>query len=238
MKIAIITDVHANLPALEAVLSATETEGVDLIVHLGDAVAIGPHPAQCLERLLSLPEKRLIMGNHDAYFAFGVPKPRPAYMSDGEAAHQEWTHAQLKPADREIVSGWHYVMHDTWEGVEVTLLHYGLTPDGKDFLPIMDDPTTEQLDEMFGEYQADVVFYGHHHPFADVIGATRYINPGSVGCQEKAFAPYSIITCTDGEYTVHHRRVPYDDSTIRADFIAQNVPQRQLLNHIFYGGRF
>jgi hypothetical protein len=54
-KIAVMTDVHANLPALQAALSTIEQEGYDLLVHTGDAIAIGPYPAETLDVLLSTP---------------------------------------------------------------------------------------------------------------------------------------------------------------------------------------
>lgn len=56
MKIAVFTGVHANLPALEAALTAIDQPGCDCIVHTGDAIAIGPHPAECLDKLLALPD--------------------------------------------------------------------------------------------------------------------------------------------------------------------------------------
>ncbi|MCB8945983.1 MAG: metallophosphoesterase [Ardenticatenaceae bacterium] len=95
MKIAVITDVHANLPALQAVLRAIEQEGYDLLVHLGDAVAIGPFPAECLEVLLNVPNTQFVMGNHDEWLAYGLPQPQPEWMSDGEVAHQQWTQGQV-----------------------------------------------------------------------------------------------------------------------------------------------
>ncbi len=74
MKIAVITDVHANLPALWAVLAATRQERCDLIVHTGDAIGIGPFPAECLELLLETPHMICLMGNHDAWLVDGLPK--------------------------------------------------------------------------------------------------------------------------------------------------------------------
>ncbi len=82
MKVAVLTDVHANLPALEATLRAIEDAGCEAIYHTSDAIGIGPFPAECLTRLLATPRMRLIMGNHDAWFAFGLPQPQPAWMSD------------------------------------------------------------------------------------------------------------------------------------------------------------
>jgi predicted phosphodiesterase len=102
MKVAVLTDVHANLPALRAVLGQLEQEGFDLLVHLGDAIAIGPFPAECLDLLLNVPNVRCVMGNHDEYFVHGLPQPQPAWMSDGEVEHQHWTHRQMDPALRTV----------------------------------------------------------------------------------------------------------------------------------------
>ncbi len=70
-KAAIMTDVHGNLPALEAAVKVIDSEHCDAIFHLGDAVGIGPFPAESLELLLSLPNFRSVMGNHDAWFVRG-----------------------------------------------------------------------------------------------------------------------------------------------------------------------
>jgi predicted phosphodiesterase len=87
-KLIVITDAHANLPALTAVLDAARREGYDRIVHTGDAIGIGPFPAEVLDRLLNTPNLECIMGNHDAWFVDGLPQPQPPWMSDGEVRHQ------------------------------------------------------------------------------------------------------------------------------------------------------
>jgi predicted phosphodiesterase len=85
VRIAVFGDAHSNLPALQAALVAIAREGCDALYHLGDAIAIGPYPAECLDLLLSTPKVRLIMGNHDAWFAHGLPRPQPSWMSDGRS---------------------------------------------------------------------------------------------------------------------------------------------------------
>ena len=104
MRIAVITDVHANLLALEAALHAIQAEGYDALFHTGDAIAIGPYPAECLDLLLSTPNIQFVSGNHETYFVEGLPSPQPAWMSDGEVAHQQWTHAQLDPQMRLVLA--------------------------------------------------------------------------------------------------------------------------------------
>ena len=95
MKIGVITDLHANLPALKAVLVALDAEDVDAIFHLGDAIGIGPHPGECIELLLATPNLHLVRGNHESYFLEGIPQPQPTWMSEGEVLHQAWVRKQL-----------------------------------------------------------------------------------------------------------------------------------------------
>ena len=105
MRIAVITDAHANLPALEAALRAIDRLGVDAIYHGGDAVAIGPHPAECVD-LLAARGVACVLGNHDEWYAVGMPEPRPAWMSLGEEVHQRWTHSVLGEERRATVASW------------------------------------------------------------------------------------------------------------------------------------
>ena len=73
MRIAVLTDVHGNWPALRAALEAINRIGVDGVYHTGDAIGIGPFPRECLEALLERPDARCLMGNHcPAAFERGV----------------------------------------------------------------------------------------------------------------------------------------------------------------------
>lgn len=236
MRIVVFTDVHANLPALEAALTVIQRRGYDLLVHTGDAIGIGPCPAECLDCLLTLPSCQLVMGNHDAWFAEGLPTPQPDWMSDGERDHQEWTHAQLDPSLRRVVARWPYFLTETFEEITVSFLHYPLISTN-DFLPIMKQPTVVELDNAFAPYDGQLIFYGHHHPFADGTGKARYINPGSLGCASVAEARYTVVELDNGDYQVHHHSIPYDDALLAAAFRERAVPERVLINQFFFGSR-
>jgi len=238
MKIVVMTDVHGNLPALQAALAAISNEGYDAILHLGDVVGIGPFPAECLDLLLNQPNIRFIMGNHDAWFANGLPNPQPTWMSDGEVEHQQWTHEQLDSALKATVSQWPYLIQDQTEDVTVSAVHYALQSRGDDFQPIMREPSISDLENLFEEYDSDLVFYGHHHPFADAEGKARYINPGSLGCSREPVARYTVVTFHQGSFMVEHRTIPYCDALLISAFEERRVPERKLLYRMFYGGRF
>lgn len=236
MRLIILTDTHANLPALDAALDAIQKEGYDLLIHTGDAISIGPFPAECLDRLLNLPDAHLLMGNHDVWFAHGLPTPQPEWMSDGEVEHQQWTHAQIDPALRAAVAGWPYVRTETIHHTTLTLLHYPRT--GSDeFIPIHRNPTAVDLDEAFAPYPGDLIFYGHHHPFSDLQGRARYINPGSLGCAPTAVARYSVVEIAPEGASVRHRAVPYADAALSHAFAQRAVPEREFINRAFFGGR-
>jgi predicted phosphodiesterase len=242
MRIVVITDVHANLPALEAALKAIRVQGCDAIVHTGDAIAIGPYPAECLDLLLNTPNISLLMGNHESYFVRGLPTPQPAWMSDGEVQHQSWTHSRLDPQMQSVLAEWPYVLQQDLEGVRTTFQHYGLAPSAQDFQPVIKDPTAVDLDQMFAPHLAaqgaDLIFYGHHHPQSDVQGRARYVNPGSLGCYSQAMTRYCVVDLRGGQYRIEHCRVPYEDGELLRAFERNGVPERQFIYRVFFGGRF
>ena len=77
MKIAILTDVHGHLPALQADLRGIGREGCDAIFHTGDSIGIGPYPAECLDLILNTPGMVPVMAimTHGSPMAFPIPNP-------------------------------------------------------------------------------------------------------------------------------------------------------------------
>ncbi len=69
---------------------------------------------------------RFVKGNHDALFVHGIPNPKPKRLSDGEVAHQRWTHQQLDGAWRDWMASWPYQLDETIDGIILSVLHYGL----------------------------------------------------------------------------------------------------------------
>lgn len=235
-KIGIITDAHANLPALEAALAALDVEGCAFVVHTGDAIGIGPHPAECLELLLAQPGMRFVMGNHDEWFVQGLPVPQPAWMSDEEVQHQRWTHRQLTPAMRAAVAGWPDDVTMDFDGVQATFCHYPRSESGDGFVSVANDPSPTVLDDLFGGFGGEIVFYGHHHPRSDFQGIRRYVNPGALGCNAPGQARYAVLTVQDdGPWDVSLRSVPYDARGLLDDYERRQVPARATILRIFHG---
>lgn len=238
MKIAVITDVHANLPALEAALGAIRSEQCDAIFHVGDAIAIGPYPAECLDLMQRIPNLQCVAGNHDLYFVDGLPDPQPGWMSNGEVQHQLWTHRQLDDDQKLMISQWPLVHSAVIEGLKTVFVHYGFAGPGRDFAGVVRNPTGTDMDKMFAEHAAEIVFFGHDHSPSDIKGNARYINPGSLGCCSQAFARYTIAEFADGRVDIRHASVSYDDKELHRAFEERKVPEREFIYRVFFGGRF
>jgi predicted phosphodiesterase len=237
MKLIVITDVHANLPALQAATEQFISEGYDQIFSLGDAIAIGPFPCECLDLLLSLENIQFVMGNHDDWYTFGLPNPRPAWMSDGEFAHLQWTHAQLGNQYRSIISNWPWCIEQHLDGFRLTFLHYALTKKQKTFKDIIHNPSPDDLDQLFAP-TGDLIFYGHTHIASDLQGRARYVTAGSLGCQKASVAPYLVVKIKNGKFEIQQREVSYDDSLLYETFETRQVPERTFIYSAFFGNRF
>jgi putative phosphoesterase len=234
-RIAIITDVHANLPALEAALSAIAEARCEAIYHTGDVVGFGPYPAEVLDRLLHTPKMHLLMGNHDEYLANGIPDPRPVWMSEGEARHQCWVREQIAPALRAAVAEWPYAIEETWHGLPVMFTHYARDRGGAVFAEIIPAPVAIDLDKLFPDNGAKLVFYGHNHLPSDEQGRARYVNPGSLGCGSEPQARYAILDIAeDGSYLLEQHVVPYDQTDLFRQFEERDVPERDFIVGVIF----
>jgi hypothetical protein len=159
-------------------------------------------------------------------------------MSDGEVAHQQWTHASIDSNMRSMVGDWPMRIQQRFEGVQMTFVHYGLDTSGRDFAPILLQATVGELDTLFGNEEAGLIFYGHYHPFSDAQGRARYVHPGSLGCYHLPIARYAVVNVNRSGCTVEHRAVPYDDGELWRVFEERDVPERGFIYRAFFGGRF
>ena len=236
MRIIVMTDAHANLPALKAALNDIKKAGYDLLIHTGDAIAIGPYPAECLALLMATPNVRLITGNHESYFVNGVPKAQPSLMSDGEVQHQHWTHAQLGPRTKAVAARWPYRLDIEESGVTATFLHYPLDESGHEFRPVrLINPSASQLDAAFIAINSSVIFCGHEHQSFDVQGRSRHINPGSLGCSADAVARYCTLDISNHRFSIQHHAVEYDRTELFHAFEERQVPERHFILKTFFG---
>lgn len=231
MRIALLSDIHGNDVALDAVLRDVESSGgVDAYWVLGDLVALGPEPVRVLGRLAGLPSARFLRGNTDRYVFSGTDRPPP---SRGEASSDAsklpalvecagtfaWTQGAL--------SGSHWIewleklpleiRDELPDGTRALGVH--AAPGRDDGLGLMAGSSHEQLLAAVEGCEASLVFGGHHHlPLDARVGPYHLVNLGSVS---NPYAPdlrasYVTLECSASGYQVRHRRVDYDRQSVIA----------------------
>lgn len=216
MRVLILSDVHANATALEAVLAAEPR--TERVLFLGDAVDYGPEPRRCVELLAGLDPVR-VRGNHDHAVAFGVDCACSESFQPLSRATRDLSIAALSPEAR------------AWLGRPP--LECTLTVGGQSFLLVHAsplDPLYEYADPLVNPdaWEAavqtvlgrspvpDVVLLGHtHRSYVRQVGRVIVANPGSVGQPRDGDPRAAYAVWEDGRLEL--RRVPYDvDRTVRA----------------------
>lgn len=177
MKVAVLADIHANLPALEAVLAEVDAAGADTIVLLGD-IALGPMPAHTVERLAELGDRAIwVHGNceRELITVFdGGEVPGPNGTAAAAAA------ALVSQSQRDRISGLPLCVTVDIRGLGPTLFCHA-TPRRDDEMILVDSPPHRWEGVLDGVAERTVVL-GHTHMHFDRLAAGhRIINAGSVG---------------------------------------------------------
>lgn len=231
MKIAIISDIHGNLQAMQETLKDIRKRNVDKIICLGDIIAKGVHPKECIS-LVRENCDIVLQGNCDRHFS------EEHNLEEFPLQEQErikWNRSMIDKDDRDYLLSLPYSYEFYMSGSLVRLFH--ATPDKIDRIVLNVNSIQTKL-EMFypskytiSQTEADVVIYGHiHHPYMDKIYNKTIINVGSVGnafdvvrnplkdsnVLETTKANYLIIegeygsTKYDSDISFQYVKVPYD----------------------------
>ena len=205
MRLLVLTDIHGNMPALEAVLASPAAQGCDRVYSLGDHTGFGPQPRQAHERLLSLGAV-MLLGNHDARL---MQLDSPALQS------RNW--ALLHWMGREMRG---YRMDQLpMEAVAGPIMMTHAVPGCVDRL-IWPEEAPAILDQL--PEGVKLMLSGHNHTPWDVThNGRRSVNPGSVGMQEGGTGAMAAFAVVDTDHlTVTRHEVPYDISAVRAAYLA------------------
>jgi putative phosphoesterase len=182
MRVAVLADIHGNLPALEAVLCDVQAAGVDAIVLNGD-LADGPMPTQTLDRLEELGERAVwVRGNTDRWLAeaFDGTFQPSGLAANPSAAYFGWCAARIGQAQRDRLASLPLTVTLDIDGLgQVTFCH-ATARDDNEFITV--DSPTSHYQAAFAGVLAQTVVIGHTHmPFDRLADTRRIINPGSVG---------------------------------------------------------
>lgn len=213
-KIGVISDIHGNLQALNAILEYLDGQKCDEIIHLGDVVDIGPNSRECMDILLARDDVTLLVGNHDRDFALN--NAVRWHLSNVPAEHKQYVFGTLTEDHRKAVRRFPLCVTRKLAEDTVAFCHYAFatgidwSADEFRFRGLQQFPTAEAFDDIFCNLDADAVFFGHKHESCDIKGKRLYVDVGSVGCHPRSVARGIIIDYDRASW--HYTRVeaPYD----------------------------
>ncbi len=202
-QVAVLSDIHAVLPSLEAVLAEPDVRDADRIVLTGD-IAAGPMPVETLDLLRSLGERvTWVRGNADrqqAAVARGADPPVPDPIVP-------WSASVLRPDHIELLAGLPHPVTLDVDGFGPVVFCHG-TPRDDDEVVLVDS-SLERWADVFGRLDEAVrtVVCGHTHmPFQRLVDRRLVVNPGSVGMPYGRAGPHWALL-RGGEAQLRHTRV-------------------------------
>ena len=227
MKIAVLSDIHGNLPALCKVLEDAEKRGVDEFIIAGDYCLSGAWPDECIKTLMEIPNKVMIRGNEEGYLENLIGKDQSAW-TDGQMQISYYCYRSIKPERLDYILSLPHTAEFERNGVKIYLAHSSVcfigdyefgkfgpaklskkyacaevTPEllRKDISEMLDaDPA---FSEKVNELENGVYIFGHSHIQWSHESRNKpvlLVNPGSCGLPLDAVndsVPYSILTITD-----------------------------------------
>ncbi|CAG1021309.1 hypothetical protein MTYM_00912 [Methylococcales bacterium] len=210
--IAVVSDVHGNFPALQAVLEAAFSLGCNRIISLGDVVGYYAEPNKCINLLKSYGALN-IMGNHDSYLVSGTNCPRSKMVEEITNYHRRIVSpenlAWLSQSKSYLIANNNYFAHGSWQ-----------------------DPLDQYLYKVSAAHipaDAKNLFTGHTHVQALIkFGGQQYCNPGSVGQPRDGNPQAAFAVLLGNEIQLH--RVEYDIDKTAFAMQAAGFPARYYEN--------
>ena len=226
MRIAIIGDVHANLPALRAVIGDIARIGAEAIYCVGDVVGRGPHPNEVVEELRRL-EIPTVQGNWDE--AIGMDREQTgANFTNADGEHEghasmRWTAETMTDENRAWLRQLPATMRVTIAGRSVYLFH-GSPLRANEYL--WSSRPSRVLARIASDEADDLFAFGHtHEAFHRVVGHAHFVAAGSVGCgtEGDARARYAVVYFGEPDIAIGFRSVDYDHVSVVRDMAAASL---------------
>lgn len=219
MRVAVLADIHGNLPALDAVLDEIDAAAVDAIVLNGD-IATGPMPAETLDRLAELGEKAIwVRGNADRELVAAYDGALNRDLAETARAPTEYCASRLESRHRDLLADLPLSIAIDITGLGPVRFCHATTRSDTEIV-LVDSPI-ERYRDAFTDTDEPTVVLGHTHmPFDRLADRRRFVNPGSVGMPYGARAALWVLLGPD----VALRRTEYD-ADVAAETFRSATPE-------------
>jgi putative phosphoesterase len=239
MRLAIFSDIHGNIQALEAMLADLDSQRPDRIYCLGDLVGYGAFPNEVVDKIRARAIPTII-GNYDDGVGFEREECGCAYKEETDRQlgqrSLDWTKAKTTTANKAFLRGLLPHIRFESDGKRVLLVH-GSPRKINEYL--FEDRPLSSFERLAQSSDADVVMFGHTHvPYTKMVSGVLFVNVGSVGKPKDGDprACYALLDLTSAT-PVHFRRVEYDIAGAASAIRATDLPHKFARDLELAGGR-
>ncbi len=224
---AVITDIHGNLPALQAALERIEQLGIESVFCGGDLVGYGPHPNDVCA-LIAERGIPTIYGNYDYAIARDEEDCGCAYMTPHDRGlgqlSVDWTLAHTSRDSKDFMRALPFDLHFPMGDVDVHLVH-GSPRKVNEYL--FEDKPASLYERLAAAERDPVLVFGHtHKPWVQEYGGVLFVNCGSIGKPKDGDrrAAFAVLTAATDGVDVTIERVDYDAEAVAAEVRAVGLP--------------
>lgn len=221
VSIAFISDVHANLPALEAVLEDARERGASAVLNAGDSIGYGAFPDEVV-RVLRSSHVLSVIGNYDRSVLVKKWKNKRPKSRDKQIA-MRYAYHNLSRENRGYLMGLPRTLRFTLRGISILVTHG--SPDSITEYLVNGTPES-RYKEIAASTGADIVVTGHAHlPSLRQVDGVWFVNCGSVGRTEDGDPRACYVLLTLDPFSIEHIRVPYDVDRAIAALRMRHLPE-------------
>ncbi len=237
MKIAILTDIHGNYPALSAVFSDIDSHGdIEHTYCLGDMIGIGPDSNEVLEEIINRKNVTAVSGNHEEAVLKLLQGKHTLPGHEMIAEHHKWVGKNLKKENIQFIQNLPQTLDFEIEGQTILITHYHMNQEQREVID--ERPSGLALDAKYKDSPYNLVCFGHHHPIHYFKTAQRtYLNPGALGCNDHAIARYAVVELQKTTINIQLIGATYDNKAFLESFEQLKVPDRDFMIKAFHGNQ-
>ena len=218
-RLAILSDIHGNLPALEAVLSDLKQFKVDHIIVAGDVINFGPFSNQ-VARIVIENRWPVIRGNNEYFLLdYDTPRAPDEWRDPIQFAPTHWTVQRFDPQLKSVISTWPDTLNLRFDDAPPLQVFHGTPASSWD--SIYWNMTDEEIVKLLLGIESNFVICGHTHlPMDRQVKRWRIFNPGSVGVPLDGIlsASYMLLESDKQGWHPTFRRVPFDYNAVFNEF--------------------
>lgn len=213
MKIAVLSDIHGNVVALEEALKDAKLQGVDEYIVLGDIITDFPFTNEIIDKIKQL-TTYVIKGNREEYLLHYEQTKNDKIWKTLQHNSVCCYYNYLRNDNKDYIRNLPEQLILEFEGVKIKAVHG--SPDSITELLYFDTP---RMNEVFDNLQEDVLLYGHNHRVAEheEKNGKIVVQVGALGMHNNALgkSQYTILTCEKGKVKIEPRTINYDINTLK-----------------------